>query len=294
MAFVTPLPPRFLRGPRSAPPLCMSTTSPTSPTAPPDAPAGPAAARACGWVRRASLLSGRAVKARAGGQSVEWSVPASAEAPRCELERLAWAADAAVENEREVLPFAALQGRVRAMPRARGGGVAEALRAGEVARVVVAASGDVPKLKEGAGEGALFLARDLVALPYQVFKVRQCGADAFVLQAAVWPVEDLGYQCKLAAVLGMACLVEVQSEEQLKAVLEAKPKAAGLVLCARDPDTLDGNAASFAALYEPFREEIEDWGIPTIAEAESGFSLDEAQQLCPMANVVFSELPPIV
>lgn len=296
----------------SAARLAASAYARTSP--PPSACAAPAAAasatapdaRGCGWVRRAALNAGRAVKARTGSQSVEWSVPENEETPSCRLEALAWAADAAVENGRETLPFNMLLPRARAMPRANGDRVGEALRrgGGEGVRVVrgdgpalvFAASVDIPRLKEGTsvdGGGPAYVTRELIALPYQVLGARLRGADAVVLQAAVWPAADIGYQCKLAAVLGMAVLVEAHTVAQARAMAEARPDASALILVARDADELTGNAASFEQLSAGCLDELRAWGVPLVAEGVVDGDADAEVALCPSADALLTGLPPL-
>lgn len=272
--------------------------------APPVAPD----ARGCGWVRRAALNAGRAVKARTGAQCVEWSVPQNEEEPRCRLEALAWAADAAVENGRETLPFGSLLARARALPPAAGGRVGDALRRaegepvgivrGDGPALVFAASADIPRLKEGGGGGGggagpAYVVRELVALPYQVLAARMRGADAVVLQAAVWPAADIGYQCKLAAVLGMAVLVEAHTVAQAREVAAARPAAAALLLVARDADTLAGDAASFERLYAACGDEVRAWGVPAVAEGAVDGNAEAEAALCPSADALIAGLPPL-
>lgn len=268
------------------------------------ATSAPASTRGCGWVRRAALNAGRAVKARTGAQCIEWSVPENEVAPSCRLEALAWAADAAVENGRETMPFATLQGRARKMPGANGAAVAAALRGGGGAGVrvldcregplVAAVSSDIPGLTGDGGDASVgYLAREVVALPYQVLSVRVRGADAFVLQAAMWPVADIGYQCKLAKVLGMACVVEAHTAAQVEALLEARPGVAAVLLCARDADGLQGDPASFEELYAPCRRGFEEWGVPVIAEGTAEGDPEAEAALCPSADALLVGLPPL-
>jgi hypothetical protein len=236
------------------------------------------------------------------------SVPENMEEPCCELERLAWAADVNVENGRERFPFASLRTRVMAMPKGRGADFAAAVLAAasssDPPRVIrpdtpppappplaVCFSDSILDARAAAlpvpGEAApLYLARDVVALPYQVFSVRAAGADAICIQAAMWPVHDIGYQCKVAHVLGLACVVELHSHAQVAAVLAAAPAAAALLLCARDPDTLDGDAASFETLYAPFAAQLDALRVPLLAEAARTDDAASAVAACPNAHAV--------
>jgi indole-3-glycerol phosphate synthase len=121
--------------------------------------------------------------------------------------------------------------------------------------------------------------------------MRAAGADAICIQAAMWPIKDIGYQCKAAKVLGLACVVEVHSSAQLEAVLAAGPGASALLLCARNPDSLDGDAASFETLYAPFAEQLQAFGVPLIAEAAIGDDAGAAATLCPNADAVLCGMP---
>jgi indole-3-glycerol phosphate synthase len=51
-------------------------------------------------------------------------------------------------------------------------------------------------------------------------QARASGADAVLLIAAVLPNADLAYFTKAAATLGMVCLVEVHTEDELARVLK--------------------------------------------------------------------------
>ena len=72
-----------------------------------------------------------------------------------------------------------------------------------------------------AGVTCPLLCKDFIVDAYQVLKARAAGADCILLIAAVLPNQDLAYFMKAAANLGMACLVEVHSEGELRRVLEA-------------------------------------------------------------------------
>ncbi len=246
----------------------------------------------CGWVRRASLTSGRAVRARTGNQSVQWSVPETEAIPSCELERLAWAADELVALSRERLPFAMLQGRVRAMPRARGQELRGIMKG--------AVSADGPELIcrggraliDASGDG-LRLARDLVVLPYQMFELRARGADAISIIAALWPVNDIALQCKIARNIGMAVLVEAHTPLQVEQLLDQQPDVDGIVLVQRDSQDLSGDAASFDDLYNAHADALKQWGVPLLAEAVSDVTTDEALRQCPSAHAVLCNMPPL-
>lgn len=140
---------------------------------------------------------------------------------------------------------------------------------------------------------AAFLARDMLVVPYQVFSARAGGADGFVLNAAVWPVADIGYQARIGRVLGMAVVVECGSKRQVRELLEKRPGIDVIVLCVRDVDGLDGDASSFEEIYGEFEEELMVWGVCVVAEAAARCGADDAKSQAPRANSVLVDVPPM-
>ena len=63
------------------------------------------------------------------------------------------------------------------------------------------------------------LCKEFVIYPYQIYLARSHGADAVLLIAAILSDKDLQYFLKIAAVLGMAALIEVHTLEELDRVL---------------------------------------------------------------------------
>lgn len=246
----------------------------------------------CGCVRRASLTSGRAVRARTGNQSVQWSVPETEAIPSCELERLAWAADESVALSRERIPFTALQGRVRAMPRARG----KELR--NVLKGAISANGPEVICRGGralidASSDGLRLARDIVVLPYQMFELRARGADVITIIAALWPVTDIILQCKIARNFGMAVIVEANTVLQVEQLLSQRPNLDAIVLVKRDNETLSGDASSFDTLHNAHAEALTEWGVPLLAEAPPEMTTEEALRQCTNSHAILCHMPPL-
>ena len=74
------------------------------------------------------------------------------------------------------------------------------------------------------------LRKDFILEPYQVYESRFWGADAILLIADLLSKEKLSELMQIAQELGLASLVEVHNEKELKKVLGLK---APLIRCAR-------------------------------------------------------------
>lgn len=72
------------------------------------------------------------------------------------------------------------------------------------------------------------LRKDFIFDPYQVYEARAAGADAILLIAAMLKIELLANLQDLAENLGMAALVEIHSEAELRAVLQVSPRLVGI------------------------------------------------------------------
>ena len=59
---------------------------------------------------------------------------------------------------------------------------------------------------------------------YQLYRARECGADAVLLIAAVLPNSDLALLIKVARTLGLQCLIEVRVCAQLPATIVDQSK----------------------------------------------------------------------
>lgn len=66
------------------------------------------------------------------------------------------------------------------------------------------------------------LRKDFILEPYQVYESRFFGADAVLLIADLLTQETLSELIALASGLGLACLIEVHTEKELKKVLKLK------------------------------------------------------------------------
>jgi indole-3-glycerol phosphate synthase len=72
------------------------------------------------------------------------------------------------------------------------------------------------------------LRKDFIIHPYQIYEARAAGADALLLIAAVLPDADLAKLLSLTNALGMAALVEVHDEQELRRVLPMAPRLVGV------------------------------------------------------------------
>lgn len=70
-----------------------------------------------------------------------------------------------------------------------------------------------------AGVTCPLLCKEFIVEAYQVFKARASGADAILLIAAVLPNQDMEYFMKAASSLGMQCLIEVHTIQELERCL---------------------------------------------------------------------------
>lgn len=75
------------------------------------------------------------------------------------------------------------------------------------------------RLIRDAGVQCPLLCKEFIIDAWQIYKARVSGADAVLLIAAVLPDQDLAYMSKIAKALGMAALIEVHSEREMKRVL---------------------------------------------------------------------------
>jgi indole-3-glycerol phosphate synthase len=66
------------------------------------------------------------------------------------------------------------------------------------------------------------LRKDFIMEPYQVYESRYFGADAILLIADILNQDEISALSSLAYSLGLACLVEVHTEKELKKILKLK------------------------------------------------------------------------
>jgi indole-3-glycerol phosphate synthase len=72
------------------------------------------------------------------------------------------------------------------------------------------------------------LRKDFIFDPYQVYESRAYGADALLLIVAILSQEQLGELLSLSHGLGLNCLVEVHSEDEIKRALLSQAKIIGI------------------------------------------------------------------
>lgn len=91
------------------------------------------------------------------------------------------------------------------------------------------------------------LRKDFIFEPYQVYESRFFGADAILLIASLLTKEKILELMQLAESLGMASLVEVHTEKELKKVLNLKINLIGINN--RDLDTLEVDIKNTERLF---------------------------------------------
>ena len=72
------------------------------------------------------------------------------------------------------------------------------------------------------------LRKDFIIDPYQIYEARAAGADAILLIAAMLSGYEIQDYLALSGEMGMECLVEVHSEEELKKVLQTNAHIIGV------------------------------------------------------------------
>ncbi len=116
------------------------------------------------------------------------------------------------------------------------------------------------------------LRKDFTLYPYQVYEARALGADAILLIAACLSVEGMGRMLMDAHGLNMAVLIEVHTEPELGAALEAiaaVPNRAILGINSRDLSTFVtdlGVIERLAALVPSDRLIVAESGLKTPAD----------------------------
>jgi indole-3-glycerol phosphate synthase len=76
--------------------------------------------------------------------------------------------------------------------------------------------------------GLPLLRKDFIIDPYQIIEARFYGADAILLIVAILSDKELAAAYNLAAELGLACLVEVHTKEELKRALASGTRIIGI------------------------------------------------------------------
>ncbi|GAB0496333.1 hypothetical protein MMPV_007645 [Pyropia vietnamensis] len=178
------------------------------------------------------------------------AVLAAPRRPNSFVDRLRASADVAVLS-RQMVGEGGGGGTPAAAAAAAAGAVGVVVTSGaaaDITRARVAADAGVSPSADGGdsgGGGGVVLAADLVPGGYAVWAARLAGADAVVVPAAVFGGDDLRYLIKAVAVGGAVAVVEVHDVEQAAVVRdlwEGGVPVGGVLLCARDLDTLEGGA----------------------------------------------------
>jgi indole-3-glycerol phosphate synthase len=111
--------------------------------------------------------------------------------------------------------------------------------------------------------------KDFLVHPDQVIEARAAGADAVLLITAALPRAELSAMLQTAADLGLGALVEVHTEAELGAALEAGAEVIGVN--ARDLETLEVDperALELLARVPPDRIPLLESGISTRSQVE--------------------------
>jgi indole-3-glycerol phosphate synthase len=97
-----------------------------------------------------------------------------------------------------------------------------------------------------AAVGLPLLRKDFLVTPFQISEARAAGADAVLLIVAALDVAELGRLVGLAADLGLAALVEVHDEDDVRRAIDAG--AAVIGVNSRDLRSLDVRLGTFDRL----------------------------------------------
>jgi indole-3-glycerol phosphate synthase len=111
------------------------------------------------------------------------------------------------------------------------------------------------------------LRKDFIIDPYQAYESRAYGADAILLIAAILAPGMLGELLQLSQSLGMACLVEVHNEAELRVALQSEARIIGINN--RDLTTMKtdlSTAERLRPLIPPGRIVVSESGIHTRAD----------------------------
>ncbi len=87
-------------------------------------------------------------------------------------------------------------------------------------------SGSFEDLKEVSGVTKVMpiLCKEFIIDEYQIYKARECGADAVLLIARILSLAQIKSFIEIAKKLGMDAVCEVNNEGELKSVLELNPE----------------------------------------------------------------------
>ena len=111
------------------------------------------------------------------------------------------------------------------------------------------------------------LRKDFIVDEYQVYETLLAGADAFLLIADILSSEELSHLMSLGNKLGLDCLVEVHSLEDIDKALDAGAEIVGINN--RDLETLDVDLATTEQLIRQIPSDlavVSESGIETSAD----------------------------
>lgn len=238
-------------------------------------------------------------------------------APRHILEEIVWQKEKEVDQRRELVPLATLQGLVKKMapPRDFLGALQNSKRRPALIAEVKKASPSKGVIREDFDPVAIardyeqggaaclsvltdekffqgsfenlervrsavslpLLCKEFIIYPYQIYLARSRGADAVLLIAAILDDKDLGYFLKIIHGLGMVALVEVHTLGEMERVLALE----GVQLVGinnRDLQTFTVSLQTTAAILAPRQKVLGDRQITIVSE--SGIhSYDDLQTL---------------
>ena len=80
----------------------------------------------------------------------------------------------------------------------------------------------------GQSDVVPLLRKDFIIHPYQIYEARAAGADALLLITAILPDADLVELLSLTNSLGMAALIEIHDEQELRRVVSMAPRLVGV------------------------------------------------------------------
>lgn len=123
--------------------------------------------------------------------------------------------------------------------------------------------GSIEDLEAVAALGTPTLRKDFTVDVHQVLQARLAGAAAVLLIVAALDDEALAELAQASHDAGLACLVEVHDEEELRRALAIEPQVVGVN--ARDLRTFDVDRDAFARLRAGIPDDI-------VAVAESGIT----------------------
>ena len=128
------------------------------------------------------------------------------------------------------------------------------------------------------------LRKDFTIDTYQVYESRACGADALLLIVAILSQEQLEEFLSLSHSLGLKCLVEVHSEDEMEQALLSGAEIIGINNRDLNTFTTDINTTRrLRPLIPPGRvvvsesgiksrsdvEQLKDWGVNTVLVGEA-------------------------